>query len=178
MIDSRHFDTTTVPQSSVALRVTPTELTHLLDISPDALLIVDPEGTIVMANAQAAALFGYCRVELQQQRLEMLLPEPLHALHVAHRQHYVATPRTRTMEAEHQLWGQHKDGTEFPLDISMRPVLLGDELLTIGAIRDMSLQRHIEFERMQQAEHLRLQAELIDLSHDAILIRESCDLLE
>ena len=138
MIDSRHFDTTTVPQSSVALRVTPTELTHLLDMSPDGLLIVDREGIIVMANEQAAALFGYCRVELQEQRLEMLLPERLHALHVAHRQHYVATPRTRVMGAELQLWGQHKDGTEFPLDISVRPVLLGDELLTIGAIRDMS----------------------------------------
>ena len=77
------------------------------------------------------------------------------------------------MGAELQLWGQHKDGTELPVDISLRPVLLGDELLTIGAIRDMSLQQRAERERAQQAEHLRLQAELIDLAHDAIFIRNS-----
>jgi PAS domain S-box-containing protein len=94
-------------------------------------------------------------------------------MHVAHRQHYFATPRTRSMGAELQLLGQHKDGTEFPVDISLRPVLLGDEPLAIGAIRDVSLQRRAERERAQQAEHLRLQAELIDLAHDAIFIRDS-----
>ena len=173
MTDSRHFDTSVQPISSSPLRVTSTELLHLLDISPDALLIVDHEGTIVMANAQAAALFGYRHEEVYELRLEMLLPQRLHSMHVAHRQHYFAAPRTRAMGAELQLWGQHKDGTEFPVDISLRPVLLGDELLTIGAIRDMSLQRRAESERAQQAEHLQLQAELIDLSHDAILIRDS-----
>ncbi|MGZ3624117.1 MAG: PAS domain-containing protein, partial [Ktedonobacteraceae bacterium] len=173
MIDSRHFDTTTVPQSSVALRVTPTELIHLLDISPDALLIVNGEGIIVMANEQAAELFGYRRVELHELRLEMLLPQRLHALHVAPWKEYFAMPRTRAMGAELQLWGQHKDGAEFPVDISLRAVLLGDEFLTIGAIRDMSLQRRAEREGAQQAEHLRLHAELIDLAHDAIFICDS-----
>ena len=173
MADSRQFDTSMPTFSSSALRVTSKELIHLLDISPDALLIVDREGTMVMANEQAAALFGYSREELQQLRLEMLLPERLHAMHVAHREHYFATPRTRSMGAGLQLLGQHKDGTEFPVDISLRPVLLGDELLAIGAIRDMSLQQRAERERAQQAEHLQLQAELIDLAHDAIFIRDS-----
>jgi PAS domain S-box-containing protein len=103
----------------------------------------------------------------------VLLPEHLHAMHVAHRQHYFAAPRTRSMGAELQLYGRRKDGTEFPVDISLRPVLLGDEPLAIGAIRDMSAQRRAERERTQQAEHLRLQAELIDLAHDAIFIRDS-----
>src|SRR6266487_2008400 len=147
MTDSRQFDTSKPPISPSPLRVTSTELLHLLDISPDALLIVDREGTIVMANEQAAALFGYSREELQQQRLEMLLPERLHALHVAHRQQYFATPRTRSMGAGLQLLGQHKDRAEFPVDISLRPVLLGDEPLAIGAIRDMSAQRHAERDR-------------------------------
>ena len=173
MTDSRHFDTNVPPVSSSPLRVTSTELLHLLDISPDALLIVDREGTIVMANEQAAALFGYRREELQQQPLEMLLPSRLHTLHVAHREHYFAMPRTRSMGAGLQLFGRHQDGTEFPVDISLRPVLLGDEPLAIGAIRDMSAQRRAERERAQQAEHLRLQAELIDLAHDAIFIRDS-----
>ena len=144
MADSRQFDTSIPTFSSSALRVTSTELIHLLDISPDALLIVDREGAIVMANEQVAALFGYRREELHVLRLEMLLPERLHAVHVAHPQHYFATPRTRSMGAGLPLWGQHKDGTEFPVDISLRPVLLGDELLAIGAIRDMSAQRRAE----------------------------------
>ena len=105
MADSRQFDTSMPTFSSSALRVTSTELIHLLDISPDALLIVDREGTIVMANEQAAALFGYRREELHELRLEMLLPERLHAMHVAHRQHYFATPRTRSMGAGLQLCG-------------------------------------------------------------------------
>ena len=172
MADSRQFDTSMPPFSSSALRVTSKELIHMLDISPDALLIVDRLGTIVMVNEQAAALFGYSREELQQQQLEMLLPEPLHAMHVAHREHYFATPRTRSMGAGLQLLGQHKDGTEFPVDISLRPVLMSDEPLAIGAIRDMSEQRRAERERLQQAEHIRLQAELIDLAHDAIFIHD------
>jgi PAS domain S-box-containing protein len=172
MADSQQFDTSLPPFLSSALRVTSTELIHLLDISPDALVIVDRVGTIVMVNEQAAALFGYSREELHERGLEMLLPERLHALHVAHRQHYFATPRTRAMGAELQLSGRHKDGTEFPVDISLRPVLLGDEPLAIGAIRDMSQQRRAERERAQQAEHIRLQAELIDLAHDAILVRD------
>ena len=77
------------------------------------------------------------------------------------------------MGAGLQLFGRHKNGTEIPVDISLRPVLLGDELLAIGAIRDMSEQHRAERERMQQAEQIRLQAELIELSHDAILIRDS-----
>ena len=173
MADSRQFDTSMFPFSSSALRVTSTELIHLLDISPDALVIVDRVGTIVMVNKQAAALFGYRREELHELRLEMLLPERLQAMHVAHREHYFAAPRMRSMGAGLQLFGRHKDGTEFPVDISLRPVLLGDEPLAIGAIRDMSAQRRAERERAQQAEYIRLQAELIDLAHDAIFLRDS-----
>lgn len=126
-----------------------------------------------MANEQAAALFGYSREKLQQQRLEVLLPERLRAFHTAHRERFFTAPRTRSMGAGLQLYGLRKDGTEFPLDISLRPVLLGEEQLAIAAIRDMSEQRRVERERMQLAEQIRLQAELIDLAHDAILVRDS-----
>ncbi|HEX9134364.1 MAG TPA: PAS domain-containing protein, partial [Ktedonobacteraceae bacterium] len=137
------------------------------------MLIVDSAGSIVMANEQAAALFGYSREELQQQRLEVLLPGRLRAFHTAHRERFFTAPRTRSMGAGLQLYGLRKDGTEFPVDISLRPVLLGNESLAIAAIRDMSEQRRAERERMQQAEQIRLQAELIDLAHDAILVRDS-----
>jgi PAS domain S-box-containing protein len=147
-------------------------LIQQLDISPDALIIVDREGTIVMANEQAAELFGYHREELHELRLEVLLPERLRTVHTAHRGHYFTAPRTRSMGAGLQLFGLRKDGTEFPVDISIRPLLVDNESLAIGAIRDMSEQRRTERERAQQAEQIRLQAEMIDLAHDAIFI---CD---
>ncbi len=173
MADSQQFDTTNFPPSSSYLRVTARDLIQQMGISPDALVIVDQAGNIVMVNEQAAALFGYSPEELREQRLEMLLPERLHEVHTAHREHYFAVPRTRAMGVGLQLFGQHKNGTEIPVDISLRPVMLDDELLVIGAIRDMSEQHRAERERMQQAEQIRLQAELIELAHDAILIRDS-----
>ena len=173
MADSQQFDATIFPPSTSPLHVTSRELIQQMGISPDALVVVDQVGSIVMVNEQAATLFGYSLEELQGQRLEMLLPERLHEVHTTHRKHYFAVPRTRAMGAGLQLFGRHKNGTEIPIDISLRPVLLDDELLAIGAIRDMSEQHRAELERMQQQEQIRLQADLIELAHDAILIRDS-----
>ncbi|GAC1349468.1 MAG: hypothetical protein NVSMB27_22890 [Ktedonobacteraceae bacterium] len=158
--------------SSEPTRATTMGLLQLLDMSPDALLVVDKAGTIAMANEQIAALFGYRREELQGQQLEMLLPQRFHEDHTAHREHYFRAPRTRPMGAGLQLFGQHKDGTEFPVDISLRPLLLDEELHAIGAIRDVTEQRRAERERAQQLQQIRLQTELINLASDAILVRD------
>jgi len=138
MTDSGRRSTTLPAHLSSPRRITPTGLAELLDLSPDALLIVNQAGIIMMANEQVSALFGYSSEELLGKPPEMLLPESLRVLHRAHRQHYFTTPRTRSMGTGLQLLGRCKDGTQFPLDISLRPVLLQDELLVIGAIRDMS----------------------------------------
>jgi PAS domain S-box-containing protein len=159
--------------ASVPLRVTSTGLNELLALSPDALLLVDQAGNIVRANEQAATLFGYSGQEFGQLPLEALLPAHLRAAHQRHREHYLAAPRPRAMGAGLQLSGRRKDGSAFPVDISLRPVLLGEEMLTIGAVRDVSEQRRAERARAQQAEQLRLQAELLALSRDAILVRDS-----
>src|ERR1700739_1761391 len=153
--------------------VTSTGLNELLDLSPDALVIIDREGTIVLVNEQAASLFGYRRQEMQGKFLEMLLPERLRTLHTAHREHYFSEPRTRSMGMGLELLGRCQDGREFPVDISLRPVLLGDQPLTIASIRDVSEQRRAERERFQQQAQIQLQAELIDLAHDAILARDA-----
>lgn len=150
----------------------PEALTQLLDISPDALLVVNHAGTMVMTNEQMEALFGYTPAELSGQPLEMLLPQRFRELHTGHRAHYFAAPRTRPMGAGFQLFGQRKNGSEFPVDISLRPLLLDGVLHALGAIRDVTQQRIAERERLQQAQHIRLQAELIQRAHDAILV---CD---
>lgn len=150
-----------------------TGLSELLDLSPDALVIVDRTGTIVLANERAASVFGYRLEEMQGKPLEMLLPERLRTLHAAHQEHYFAEPHTRSMGMGLELLGRCQDGREFPVDISLRPVLLGDQLLTLAAVRDVSEQRRAERERFQQRAQIHLQAGLIDLAHDAILARDA-----
>jgi PAS domain S-box-containing protein len=145
-------------------------LTVLMTLSPDALLLVDQAGTLVMANEQAASLFGYTVEQLQEHPLEMLLPELQRTLHIAHRLQFMSQPSTRSMGGGFSLVGLRRDGHEFPVDVSLRPVLFEDRLLVIGAVRDMSELRRIERE---QAQHSHLQAELLDLTHDAILVRDS-----
>jgi PAS domain S-box-containing protein len=144
----------------------------LLDLSPDAALMIDALGRVVLANEQAATLFGYSHHELDGQPLEVLLPKRFHAAHVAHRRTYVTMPRPRPMGVGFDLVGRRKDGSEFPVDISLRPVFLKQALHMVGAIRDVTAQRLLERERERLAERLVLQSTLINLAHDAILVRD------
>lgn len=152
--------------------VTSAAMDVLLGFSPDALIIVKHEGTVLRVNEQAARLFGYRADELPGQPLESLLPERLRALHTAHRIGYTTQPRQRPMGAGLDLLGLRKDGSEFPIDISLRPVLLEEHVHIIAAIRDVTTQRLLERERARQAERISLQATLINLAHDAILVRD------
>jgi len=154
MIDSGRRVTALPAPSSAPRRVTSTGLAELLDLSPDALLIVNQAGTIMMVNEQVSALFGYCSEELLGNPPEMLLSESLRVLYSAHRQQYFTTPRMRSMGTGLHLFGRRKDGTQFPVDISLRPVLLQDELLVIGAIRDMSEQAAARAEAEAAHAHL------------------------
>jgi PAS domain S-box-containing protein len=172
MPNSLQPDAAATPPASALMQITAAGLSQLLDISPDALIMVDQAGTIIMANAQAAALFGYSREELQHLSLESLMPARFRTIHMNHRQHFFATPHTRPMGAGLQLFGQRKDGSEFPVDISLRPFLLDDQLRVIGAIRDVTQQRRAEQERAQQVQRIQLQAELINMARDAILVRD------
>jgi PAS domain S-box-containing protein len=158
--------------SPAPMHITSAGLSQLVEISPDALVVVDQAGRVVMVNGQAEAMFGYRGEELQGQPLEVLLPERFRKIHVAHREGYAAAPRTRPMGAGLQLFGRRKDGFEFPVDISLRPVVLDGVTHVIGAVRDVTEQRRAEQERAQQLQLIRLQNELINRSHDAILVRD------
>jgi len=119
---------------------------QFFDISPDALILVNQAGTIVAVNAQMESIFGYTQSELLEHPLEMLLPERFGNIHVTHRDHYFAFHRPRPMGIGLHLFGQRKDKTEFPIDISLRPLLLDNTLHAIAAIRDMTAQKHAENE--------------------------------
>lgn len=116
----------------------------LLEFAPDAIVVIDPSGEIVLVNAQTEALFGYLRDELLGKPVEILLPESLHGRHAMHRGVYLADPRARPMGANLTLAGQRKDGKEFPVDISLAPLQTAEGLLVAAAIRDVTERKRLE----------------------------------
>ena len=119
-------------------------LLTLLEVSPDALVLVDSAGRIASVNSQTEALFGYPRSELEGAALEALLPERFRAAHLLHREQYATSPRTRPMGAGLALYGRRKDGSEFPVDISLSPLLFDGSLHVLGAVRDITVRRRLE----------------------------------
>ena len=119
----------------------------LLEAAPDAMVIVDDDGHIVHANSQTDRLFGYTRQELLGVRVEVLMPEQFRDRHAGHRDLFFSRPRLRPMGAGFELRGRRKDGTEFPIEISLSPLETEHGLLVTGSIRDISERKDAEEER-------------------------------
>jgi protein-histidine pros-kinase len=117
---------------------------EILDSAPDAIVIVDPDGRIVLVNAQTERIFGYSRAKLLGQKVEMLLPERLRAAHPAHRGGFFANSRARPMGAGLELYARRMDGTEFPVEISLSPLETDEGTLVSSAIRDISVRKKAE----------------------------------
>ena len=116
----------------------------LLESTPDAIIMANETGRIVLANSQAEALFGFDRGELLGKPVELLLPGRYRGDHVGHRSGYFAQPRTRSMGAGLELYGLRKDGSEFPVQISLSPLRTDEGMLVMSAIRDISEQKRAE----------------------------------
>ncbi len=110
----------------------------LFEAAPDAIVVVDSQGRMVLLNPNAERLFGFAPGELQGQLVEVLVPDALHAAHRRHREAYMATARVRPMGAGQELTGRRRDGSEFPVEIALSPIATRAGALFAASIRDVS----------------------------------------
>ena len=126
----------------------------LFESAPDAVILSDSGGQIVLVNAQTEKSFGYAREELIGQSIDMLVPERSRDQHQHHRASYTAAPQTRRMGVGMELFAQRKDGSEFPVDISLSPITTEDGVLVVSEIRDMTQRQEVENQIRDLNKHL------------------------
>ena len=165
----------------------------LFESAPDAVLVIDASGTIVATNPQAHRMFGYAEEELYGERIEKLMPERFRSAHSRYRHAYAADPTPRPMGSGLDLWGRHKSGKEFPVEISLSPLGPGEPALIAASVRDVSERKRARdllmrardeledrvrertaaliaeaAERERATEQLTRQAEMLDLASEPI----------
>ncbi len=166
------------PQQSLAETIL---APSLLESIPDAIVAVDQRGTIVQVNSQTERMFGYSHQELIGQSIDLLVPERLRKQHHHHRADFAEQPKIRRMGAGLDLHGRRRDGSEFPVEISLSPITNHKGMLVLSAIRDISDRKKIEEELRRAHEELSIRsnqqifdyrtrlAAIVDSSQDAII---------
>lgn len=144
----------------------------LVESAPDAIVVVDGRGSIVLVNAQTERLFGYRRTELLGKPIETLVPERFRVGHVAQRSAYFTAPRTRLKETSREFFGLRKDGSEFPAEISLSPIETDEGVLVSSAVRDSTERHHFE----QALREKNLELENANLAKDRFLASMSHEL--
>ncbi len=127
----------------------------LLESAPDAMIIVDDHGRIVLVNAQAEVMFGHSKNAMLGQTIEALIPERFRGRHVGHRDGFFAAPKARSMGSGLELFALHADGSEFPVEISLSPIDTDEGRLVAAAVRDVTERKEAEAKAQDAAEQER-----------------------
>ena len=128
----------------------------LFEFAPDAIVVVNSEGNILNANTQAENIFGYEKNELLNKPVDILIPPRFRKNHTEHMRSYIAKPRIRLMGSELELYGQRKDGTEFPVDIALGYLETKEGIIVLSIVRDIT--EHMKMApRLNQASSARCQ---------------------
>ena len=117
---------------------------QVVEAAPNAMVMIDEAGRIVMVNAQAERVFGYSRAELVGQPIEMLVPERFHAYHPELRKRFFDDHRSRPLGVGRELYGHKKDGSEFPLEIGLNPIETDEGTMVLSAIVDITPRKAAE----------------------------------
>ena len=138
-----------------------------LEWVPDALIVINGDGKTIWANSHTEDLFGYSHEEILGKPLEILLPERVRSSHARHLTDYFANPEVRSMGAGFALCGLRKDGSEFPVDISLSPLENERGILASAAVRDITQRKMAEQKLRESEEKFR---GLFEDSRDAITV--------
>jgi PAS domain S-box-containing protein len=131
-------------RTNEALGANEAKFRGFVESGPDAVVIMDQRGEVFLVNSQTERMFGYPPGELHGRPKERLLPKRLRASHVSHRQRYFAEPEARPMAFGLEVFGRRKDGTEFPIEITLSPLPTEEGTLFCAAIRDVNDRRRLE----------------------------------
>ena len=158
-------DITGLKMAEKAQRESEGRFRDLLESAPDAMVIADHTGRIVLVNSQTEKLFGYPREQLLGANLETLVPHRFRVRHAGQRTDYFSAPQVRPMGELLELYGLCKDGREIPVEVSLSPLRVGNEVWVSSSIRDVTDRKRRDRERKRQAE-------MLSLAHDAIIVRD------
>jgi len=142
-------------------KLAPTALENLFEVSPDAIFVTDADGIIRDANPRAEEMFGHTRTELQGRPIESLIPAQYRKNHPRHRENYNAHPRARQMGSGINLFGLRKDGTEFPVDIMLKPLKTEAGYVVLSFVRDVTIQRAAQEALRLSDQELRLMIDTV-----------------
>jgi PAS domain S-box-containing protein len=135
----------------------------IVALAPNAIMLVDPDGTIILANQQAEEMFGYEPDELLSTEVSELVPRHIRNIHRAHREAYARDPRTRPMGSGLDLFARRKDDTTFPVEIALSPLEVGDRTCTVAIVRDIS-------DRVQAERRVREIQQTLDAATDGVFV--------